>query len=90
MCFVAGCECGCDGFCVFFFLSYNLFMVLMGFLLVVGMVVMGFVDGYGCCCDGFFFFFFFLQWQLWWWLVVCCKFMIVAGGATLEVVVAIG
>ena len=34
-------------------------MVVMGFLLVVGMVVMGFVDSYGCCCDGFFFFFFF-------------------------------
>ena len=33
-------------------------MVVMGFWLVVGMVVMGFVDGYGCCCDGFFFFFF--------------------------------
>ena len=32
-------------------------MVVMGFLLVVGMVVMGFVDSYGCCCDGFFFFF---------------------------------
>ena len=36
-------------------------MVVMGFLLVVGMVVMGFVDGYGCCCDGFFFFFFFFN-----------------------------
>ena len=33
-------------------------MVVMGFWLVVGMVVMGFVDGYGCCCDGFFFFLF--------------------------------
>ena len=33
-------------------------MVVLGFLLVVGLVVMGFVDSYGCCCDGFFFFFF--------------------------------
>ena len=29
----------------------------MGFVLVVGVVVMSFVAGCGCCCDGFFFFF---------------------------------
>ena len=31
-------------------------MVVMGFVTVVGVVVMGFVASCGCCCDGFFFF----------------------------------
>ena len=42
-------------------------VVVMGFMPIVGVVVMGFVADSGCCCDGFFFFFFFFlgggDWQ---------------------------
>ena len=69
-------------------------MVVMGFVTVVGVVVMGFVASCGCCCDGFFFFFNDGDGGGWLWVAGCgVLFMVVAGEATVEAVevaIAIG
>ena len=68
-------------------------MMVMGFVMVVGVVVMGFVASCGCCCDGFCEGFFFFpddgDGGGWLWVASCgFLFMVVAGEATMEVVEA--
>ena len=40
-------------FCFFLSIFVLSFVVVMGFVPVVGGVIMGFMAGCGCCCDGY-------------------------------------